>query len=79
MLEALIGSVHYKERDVIAKGGANCSRNRLIILLYGAETKFVYFFIRPEKVPTYSGYNIFRINVQERVAEVQKTFNLSAA
>jgi len=44
MLEALIGSVHYKERDVIAKGGANCSRNCLIILLYGAETKMVCFF-----------------------------------
>ena len=44
MFAAPIGSEHYKERDVIAKGGANCSRNCLIILLYEAETKIVYFF-----------------------------------
>jgi hypothetical protein len=42
MFAAPIGSEHYKERDVIAKGGANCSRNRLIIFLYEAEKKIVF-------------------------------------
>jgi hypothetical protein len=43
MFAAPIGSEHYKERDVLAKGGAYCSRSRLTIFLYEAEKKTVFF------------------------------------